>query len=144
MSAIVSAATPHSHTTRPHPSPLFPLRPARPALPRRPLTFSIDKEITESGIAIRIYTPTDAATGNGPLPVGVFAHGGGHINGGAWASSFEDKICRFVSQHSNVIVAQVDFRLAPEHPVPAQLNDVFDAYKWVNNTCPYQMCWTER
>lgn len=94
------------------------------------LTPFADKEITDSGIAIRVYTPTNANNVNG-LPVGVFAHGGGHINGGAWSSSFEDRMCRYVSHHASVIVAQVDFRLAPEHPVPAQLNDVFDAYKWV-------------
>jgi len=39
-------------------------------------------------------------------------------------------MCRYISHHSQVIVAQVDFRLAPEHPVPAQLNDTFNAYKW--------------
>ncbi|KAF4311718.1 Alpha/beta hydrolase fold-3 [Botryosphaeria dothidea] len=83
------------------------------------------REITDSGIAIRVYTPTDAADSGAALPVGVFAHGGGHINGGAWASSFEDRMCRFVSHHAGVVVAQVDFRLAPEHPVPAQLNDCY-------------------
>ncbi|KAA8647051.1 uncharacterized protein ATNIH1004_005734 [Aspergillus tanneri] len=32
--------------------------------------------------------------------------------------------------HANVIIAQVDFRLAPEYPIPTQVNDCFDAYKW--------------
>lgn len=41
-------------------------------------------------------------------------------------------MCRFVSHHAGVVVAQVDFRLAPEHPVPAQLNDVYDAYRWAS------------
>lgn len=40
-------------------------------------------------------------------------------------------MCRYIAQHANVIVAQVDFRLAPEHPIPTQVNDCFDAYKWV-------------
>lgn len=40
-------------------------------------------------------------------------------------------MCRYIAQHANVIIAQVDFRLAPEYQVPTQVNDCFDAYKWV-------------
>jgi hypothetical protein len=40
-------------------------------------------------------------------------------------------MCRYIARHANVIIAQVDFRLAPEYPVPTQVNDCFDAYKWV-------------
>ncbi|OOF92455.1 hypothetical protein ASPCADRAFT_210304 [Aspergillus carbonarius ITEM 5010] len=39
-------------------------------------------------------------------------------------------MCRYIAHHGNVIIAQVDFRLAPEHPIPTQVNDCFDAFKW--------------
>lgn len=61
------------------------------------------------------------------------AHGGGHVNGGAWKSSFEDKVCRSVCHSAQVVVIQVDFRLAPEHPSPAQVDDCYNAYNWVRD-----------
>ena len=42
-------------------------------------------------------------------------------------------MCRYIAHHGNVIIAQVDFRLAPEHPIPTQVNDCFDAFKWVGS-----------
>ncbi|PWY93211.1 alpha/beta-hydrolase [Aspergillus sclerotioniger CBS 115572] len=76
--------------------------------------------MTDSGIAIRVYVPTNVLLGS-TLPLGVFAHGGGHAAGG---------MCRYIAHHSNVIIAQVDFRLAPEYPIPTQVNDCFDAFIW--------------
>jgi versiconal hemiacetal acetate esterase len=43
-------------------------------------------------------------------------------------------MCRYLAQHSQVIIAQVDFRMAPEHPVPAQVEDCTTAYKWVSHS----------
>jgi len=37
--------------------------------------------------------------------------------------------CRYVAENAGVIVAQADFRLAPEFPTPAQLNDSIEAFK---------------
>ncbi|KAI4219909.1 MAG: hypothetical protein L6R36_007994 [Xanthoria steineri] len=67
------------------------------------------------------------------LPVAVFAHGGGHIAGGVGApkSALDDDICRYVAQNAEMIVIQVDSRLGPEHPTPAQVEDGTAAYKWV-------------
>lgn len=46
-------------------------------------------------------------------------------------------MCRYITEHANVIIAQVDFRLAPEYPIPTQLNDCFDAYQWVRTVQKY-------
>ncbi|KAL8833525.1 MAG: hypothetical protein Q9176_007940 [Flavoplaca citrina] len=89
------------------------------------------KEVTSSGLAIRIYTPTGDPK-RGEYPVGVFAHGGGHVVGGAWKSSFEDRMCRYIAHNAQVVIAQVDFRLGPEYPAPAQVEDCVEAYKWGN------------
>ena len=41
-------------------------------------------------------------------------------------------MCRYVAQNAQVVVIQVDFRLGPEHPTPAQVEDCTAAYKWVS------------
>ncbi|KAI9661317.1 MAG: hypothetical protein M1821_009644 [Bathelium mastoideum] len=84
---------------------------------------------TSSGIPLRLYTPTNGKASE-LFPVAVYAHGGGHVNGGAWKSSFEDRMCRFIAHNARVVVAQVEFRLAPEHPSPAQVDDCYDAHNW--------------
>lgn len=41
-------------------------------------------------------------------------------------------MCRYVAQNAQIIVIQIDFRLGPEHPTPAQVEDCTSAYKWVS------------
>ncbi len=41
-------------------------------------------------------------------------------------------MCRYVAQNAQIIVIPVDFRLGPEHPTPAQVEDCISAYKWVS------------
>ena len=43
-------------------------------------------------------------------------------------------MCRYAAQNAHVVVIQVDFRLGPEHPTPAQVEDCTAAYKWVSRT----------
>jgi versiconal hemiacetal acetate esterase len=79
------------------------------------------------GIAYRIYTPV-AASKSGPLPVGLYTHGGGFVVGNLDA---EDVLCRAIAEHAGVILVSVDYRLAPEHKAPAQLTDSLNVLKWV-------------
>ncbi|MEQ6289408.1 alpha/beta hydrolase fold domain-containing protein [Vogesella sp. GCM10023246] len=68
-------------------------------------------------VAVRIYHPApDEAR-----PVLVFCHGGGHMAGSV--SSY-DPICRRLAASSGHIVVAVEYRLAPENPYPAALDDV--------------------
>lgn len=78
------------------------------------------------GIAYRIYTPKEAAK-SGPLPVGLYTHGGGFVVGNLDA---EDALCRAVVEHCGCILVSVDYRLAPEHKAPAQLTDSLNVLKW--------------
>lgn len=41
-------------------------------------------------------------------------------------------MCCYIAHHAQVVIAQVDFRLAPEFLVPAQVEDCVEAYKWVS------------
>jgi acetyl esterase len=77
-------------------------------------------------LGVRIYTPvsTDSAT----LPGLVFFHGGGFVLGDL---DTHDDLCRVLSNESGFRVVSVDYRLAPEHPFPAAVNDCFAATHWV-------------
>lgn len=67
-------------------------------------------------ISLRIFHPNP----NVELPVMVFLHGGGHMAG---SIEVYDPICRKLAYAANCIVVAVDYRLAPEHPYPAGLDD---------------------
>jgi len=75
------------------------------------------------GIPVRLYRPA----AEGPRPVLVWAHGGGFALGDV---DTEDVTARAVANATECVVASVDYRLAPEHPFPAALRDVYDVTEW--------------
>ena len=79
----------------------------------------------QTSIPIRIYRPLQADN----LPVVVFFHGGGWVLGGL---DGHDAICRRVAVENGALVVSVDYRLAPEHPYPAAVEDAYDATCWVS------------
>jgi acetyl esterase len=74
-------------------------------------------------IPIRVYTPEM----EGPRPVVVFYHGGGWVVGGL---DMEENICLSLAGDTPCIVVSADYRLAPEHPFPAGLNDCYAVFQW--------------
>ena len=70
----------------------------------------------------RLYMPTEV-----PLGLCVYFHGGGFVLGSL--DEF-DALCRTLAQRSNCAVLSVDYRLAPEHPFPAPINDAIAAIRW--------------
>ncbi|WP_446902534.1 alpha/beta hydrolase [Burkholderia sp. YIM B11467] len=74
------------------------------------------------GIPVRIYHPDGAAGAT------MAFHGGGWRMGNL--DSF-DAVCRHLANDSGLAVISVDYRLAPEHPFPAALEDVWAATCWV-------------
>ncbi len=75
-------------------------------------------------IPLRIYRPTDATD----APVVVYFHGGGMVMGSN--RSFEP-LARALAAGSTATVVSVDYRLAPEHPAPAQFVDCSAVTTWV-------------
>jgi acetyl esterase len=71
----------------------------------------------------RLYS----AEGEGRLPLLVFFHGGGFVAGDL---DTHDAICRLLCHHASVHVLAVDYRLSPEHPFPAPINDALAALRW--------------
>jgi acetyl esterase len=77
-------------------------------------------------IPVRIYWPPIAKHDN--LPVVVFYHGGGWCLGDL---ETHDPVARAHAVGAEAIVVSVDYRLAPEHPFPAGINDSWAALRWV-------------
>ena len=93
-----------------------------------PIHACEDREIAgpNGPIGLRVYTPRD--TGGELLPVLVQFHGGGWVIGDL---DTHDSMCRYFANEADVIVVAVDYRLAPEHPYPAGIDDAVAATQWV-------------
>ena len=78
-----------------------------------------------SGPGIRLYRPARAAQ---TVPALLWIHGGGYVIGTA---AQDDDFCRAFTRKLGIAVAAVDYRLAPEHPYPAPLEDCYTALTWL-------------
>ncbi|MES1936147.1 putative lipase/esterase [Salinisphaera hydrothermalis C27AD] len=77
-------------------------------------------------IAIRRYRPD--GLDETPAPTLIYFHGGGWVLGDL---DSHDRICRQLAQRSGCQLIAVDYRLAPEHPLPASSDDAIAAFKWL-------------
>jgi acetyl esterase/lipase len=77
-------------------------------------------------LGIRIYTPLGA--GPEPLPGLIYFHGGGLVAG---TVATHDPIGRALANSGACRVVSVDYRLAPEHPFPAALDDALAAVRHI-------------
>jgi acetyl esterase/lipase len=62
-----------------------------------------------------------------PRPLLVYFHGGGWTIG---SLDTHDGPCRFLATYGGAAVLSVDYRLAPEHPFPAAVDDALAAFRW--------------
>jgi acetyl esterase len=77
-------------------------------------------------LPVRVYTP-DVPQGNRPLPIVVYFHGGGFVVGDP---DYTDVATRILAMSTPAVVVSVDYRLAPEHPLPAAVDDCEFAVNW--------------
>jgi acetyl esterase len=75
-------------------------------------------------IHARLYVP-EGAKASGPLL--VYLHGGGWV---VCDLDTHDNLCRFLASESSALVLSVDYRLAPEHPFPAAVEDSLTAFRF--------------
>ena len=78
-------------------------------------------------IGLRIYTPHGDADAEGRALI-VYYHGGGYVLGDL---DGYDHVARQLCADSDAVVVSVDYRLAPEHPYPAAVDDAWTALQWV-------------
>lgn len=82
-------------------------------------------ESPAGSIPVRVYRPPVDASA---LPVVVFVHGGGWSVGDL---DTYDGAARLHAVGGAAVVVSVDYRLAPEHPYPAAVEDTWAAMQWV-------------
>ncbi|AST90820.1 MULTISPECIES: alpha/beta hydrolase [Sutcliffiella] len=75
-------------------------------------------------VRVRIYEPKEKTE---KLPGLLWIHGGGYVLG---APEGDDLLCQRFVKEANCVVVSVDYRLAPEHPYPAPLEDCYAALQW--------------
>jgi acetyl esterase len=93
--------------------------------PETPVGPVREFEIAGGGgpLRVRHYAPP----GDGLQPLTVYLHGGGFVIGDL---ETHDAACRILCRDGRVHVLAVDYRLAPEHPFPAALDDARAALRW--------------
>lgn len=82
----------------------------------------------------RLYLPEGparerGAKGERPLAALVYLHGGGWVLGDV---DTHDVVCRRICAGAEIAVLNVDYRLAPEHPFPAAVEDSVAAFRWLH------------
>jgi acetyl esterase len=81
-------------------------------------------EVIANGVPCRVFTPI----GDGPYAGVVYGHGGGFVLGGP---DTHDDMCAEMASGAGCVVVLMDYRLAPEHPYPAQLEDSLKVWRWM-------------
>ncbi|MCP4227344.1 MAG: alpha/beta hydrolase [Actinomycetia bacterium] len=81
------------------------------------------EDILAGSVPVRVYRPSGSAA-----PLLCYLHGAGFVAGDL---NSHDQICRVLAGRVGAVVAAVDYRLAPEHPFPAALDDAVEAVDWL-------------
>jgi len=83
-------------------------------------------DTAQGPLKARHYAPPERSERR---PLLVFLHGGGFVLGDL---ETHDPACRLLCRHAGLHVLSVDYRLAPEHPFPAALEDSIAAFAWAH------------
>ncbi|PZF76699.1 carboxylesterase [Aestuariivirga litoralis] len=98
----------------------------RKARARRPERLMVE-DMEVDGLHLRIYRPP----GEDPKPGVLYAHGGGWTMG---SCETHDDLCAELADQADVVVVCFDYRLAPEHPHPAQVEDALTVLDWMRSS----------
>uniref|UniRef100_A0ACD6ACG5 Uncharacterized protein n=1 Tax=Avena sativa TaxID=4498 RepID=A0ACD6ACG5_AVESA len=100
-----------------------------PSLDARTGVASRDVVIDQStGLAVRLYRPS--RPGSGRLPVLLYFHGGAFVVESAFDPVYHNYLNALAAK-AGVIAVSVNYRLAPEHTLPAAYDDSWTALEWV-------------
>ncbi|XP_059454466.1 probable carboxylesterase 6 [Corylus avellana] len=101
-------------------------------------TLSLELGVTSRDMVIdkftniwaRFYVPAAASSSHGNLPLLVYFHGGGFCIGSAAWSCYHEFLAR-LSAKAGCLIMSVNYRLAPENPLPAAYEDGLTALIWL-------------
>ena len=89
----------------------------------RPPTIEVT-DISANGVPARLFKPKDRRVSPGV----IYAHGGGWVLG---SMETHDDMCAEMAAGADCAIVLFDYRLAPEHPYPAQLEDTLKVWRWM-------------
>lgn len=92
-------------------------------------------------IPLRIYRPRAVRDTEADVPVILYFHGGGWVQGNV---VMYDPLCTHLARKVRAVVVSVDYRLAPEHRAPTPGHDCVDATSWVAANGPVLRADTSR
>jgi acetyl esterase len=98
------------------------LRASRATDEPEPVAHSSEHDLG-GGLRVRAYVPR----GDDRHSLVIYFHGGGWVSGDL---EMHDGVCRRLANRAQCVVVNVDYRLAPEHPFPAAIDDAFRAVVW--------------
>lgn len=96
-----------------------------------PASMQVHEEAAPSAagdVAMRIYRPAGAPAADAPAV--LYMHGGGFMKGDLDSS---DAIAWGFAEQANAVVVSVDYRLTPEHPYPAAVDDCWACLLWLRD-----------
>ncbi|RLN33910.1 putative carboxylesterase 13 [Panicum miliaceum] len=85
-----------------------------------------------TGVSARLFLPSRAAMAASTrrLPLVVYIHGGSFCTESAFCRTYH-RYATSLAASAGALVVSVEYRLAPEHPIPAAYDDAWSALKWV-------------
>jgi acetyl esterase/lipase len=92
--------------------------------PKLPAGITIEKLKTVEGLSLRIYTPAGQRTRAAML----YIHGGGMMIG---SPAMDDALLASTAAELDIVIVSPDYRLAPENPYPAPMDDCQSAWSWI-------------
>jgi acetyl esterase len=123
---MVERGVPPTHTLTPAQARAFYRERRAYTQPDAPALHEV-RDLAAGAVPLRLYRPAPAVPG-APQPVLVYLHGGGWTIGDL---DTHDVLCRQLARASGGVVVAVDYRLGPEHPFPAAVDDCLAAVRWV-------------
>jgi len=80
-----------------------------------------------------VYAP-EGGTGPDPAPVHVNFHGGGYVMA---LTELDDPLCRYLAAEAGVVVVNVDYAVAPQHPFPEPPRQAYEVVRWIADHCAH-------
>ena len=91
---------------------------------KTPAGITIEQLKTPSGLKLRIYAPA----GQNNRAAMLYIHGGGMIIG---SPAMDDALLSSIAAELDIVIVSPEYRLAPEHPYPAAMDDCHSAWQWI-------------